>query len=324
LLPGFVGHNVADRKQIEARKSFAQRLGESDKDAFCVELTHDELQTKVDHWLEVKYNHKPHRGLNGKSPFEVMAAWSAPVRRIENERALDILLAPVAGKDGQRAVTKHGIALDHAKFIHPNLVPGTQVLCRHDPSDLGRIYVFSSDGREFICIAECPERVGVNPGDAIRAVRAEQTRRIKEEVDPLRREIGRMKPFDMIDGVLRANEAQHGTLTAFPSRVAAHTTPSLDAAARALPREPKETPLSQQQEQVHERVIERLADHRQPEPENTPETRFARARAIEADLHTNAVVSITDRQWLQTYLSTAEYRAHRRMEDSFKARSEAG
>jgi murein DD-endopeptidase MepM/ murein hydrolase activator NlpD/transposase InsO family protein len=45
LLPGFIGHSVADRKVIEARRAFAQRLGDSsDAKAFCVELTAAELQ----------------------------------------------------------------------------------------------------------------------------------------------------------------------------------------------------------------------------------------------------------------------------------------
>ena len=30
ILPGFVGHNVADRKMIEERKAFAARLKEDD------------------------------------------------------------------------------------------------------------------------------------------------------------------------------------------------------------------------------------------------------------------------------------------------------
>ncbi|MBF0247006.1 MAG: transposase family protein [Alphaproteobacteria bacterium] len=130
LLPGFVGHNVSDRKKIEARKSFAQRLGESDEKAFCVELTHEELQAKVDHWLLAKYEHKGHGGLKGKTPFEMIAAWKGPIRTIENERALDVMLAPIAGKDGFRTVTKFGIALDKAHFIHPALVPGDRVFYR--------------------------------------------------------------------------------------------------------------------------------------------------------------------------------------------------
>lgn len=38
MLPGFVGHSVADRKKIEARKTFAARLGEDRKKLFNVTL----------------------------------------------------------------------------------------------------------------------------------------------------------------------------------------------------------------------------------------------------------------------------------------------
>ena len=129
-MPGFIGHNVADRK-IEARKSFAARLGESDEKAFGVELTQEELQATVDRWLTAKYEYKAHGGLKGKTPFETMAAWTGKVRAIESERMLDVMLAPIAGKDGFRTVTKFGIALDKgARFIHAALVPGERVFCR--------------------------------------------------------------------------------------------------------------------------------------------------------------------------------------------------
>jgi putative transposase len=39
LLPGFVGHSVADRKAIEERKSFSKRLGETEAETFSVSLT---------------------------------------------------------------------------------------------------------------------------------------------------------------------------------------------------------------------------------------------------------------------------------------------
>ena len=234
LLPGFVGHNVTDRKKIEARRSFAQRLGENDKDVFCVDLTHEELQDKVNKWVELKYSHAPHGGLSGKSPFEMIAAWSGPIRRIENERALDILLAPLAGKDGIRTVTKHGIRYDKAHFIHGDLVPGSHVFVRVDPEDMGRIYVYSPDGREFICVAECPERVGVNPGDAIRAAREIQNQRIAAEVDPLNREIRAIKPRDAIDAAIRVAARDAGTLTTFPKQSEVYTSPELEAAADAV------------------------------------------------------------------------------------------
>lgn len=38
-LPGYIGHSVADRKAIEGRKSFAERLGADEKELFEVALT---------------------------------------------------------------------------------------------------------------------------------------------------------------------------------------------------------------------------------------------------------------------------------------------
>ena len=52
LLEGFVGHNVADRKRIEDRKSFADRLGEDTAEAFGVALTGAQLQAYVDRWVD--------------------------------------------------------------------------------------------------------------------------------------------------------------------------------------------------------------------------------------------------------------------------------
>lgn len=213
LLPGFVGHNVADRSKIEARKSFAARLGESDANAFCVELTAEELQAKIDGWLEYKYSHAPHAGLNNETPFARTAASTAPIRRIENLRALDMLLAPVAGKDGIRTVTKFGVRVDGLAYIHPDLVPRTRVFCRHDPADLGRLYVYDDDGRDFLCVAECPEVLGVDPGDAIRVVREAQSARIENEYKPLKADIDRMKPRDLIDNVIAVNKADNDALS---------------------------------------------------------------------------------------------------------------
>lgn len=268
LLPGFVGHNVTDRKKIEARRSFAKRLGESDQDAFCVDLGHEELQSKINRWVEMKYEHSPHGGLNGKTPFEMIAVWTGPIRKIENERALDILLTPLGGKDGIRVVTKFGITLDKAKFIHPDLIPGSRVLVRLDPEDMGRIYVYSTDGHEFICIAECPERLGIDPGTAVRAAREAQAERVANEIAPLQQEIKRIKPRDMIDSVLSVAESKNATLTAFPKATEAYSSEGLDAADAAV-KASQPTPISEisEEDQAYaDRVFEEL--NAEPEPTN--------------------------------------------------------
>ncbi len=324
LLPGFVGHNVTDRKKIEARRGFAKRLGEDDKDVFCVDLTHDELQEKVDRWLELDYSHSAHGGLNGRTPFEVIAAWSGPIRKIENERALDVLLAPLAGKDGIRTVTKHGIRYDKAHFIHGNLVPGSEVFVRVDPEDMGRIYVYSRDGREFICVAECPERLGVDPGAAVRAARELQSQRIAAEVDPLNREIRAIKPRDAIDAAIRVAARDAGTLTAFPKQSETHTSPELEAAAEAAAiDDPKPAPaLTPKQESIRSEVVADLATYRTDKPKTDIELkreRYTRARALEDAIANGDSVDPEDARWLGGYQTTAEYRAMKSMTEDFAA-----
>jgi len=259
LLPGFIGHNVTDRSKIEARRSFAQRLGCSDEKAFCVDLNHEELQGKIDRWLMAKYEHNHHSGIGNATPFEKAASWAGPLRRIEDERAMDILLAPLAGKDGFRVVTKQGIRVDAASFIHPDLVPGERVFCRQDTTDMGRLYVYDDDATTFICIAECPERLGANPGAAIRAVRSAQAQRIVNELEPIRKDIKAMKPRDMIDGVLKVNEAATASITSFPKASEAYTSPALEAAADALQPKPQPQPLSAEDEAAADEKWEAMA-----------------------------------------------------------------
>lgn len=321
LLPEFIGHDVADRNKIEARRTFAQRLGENDKDAFCVELTAGELQDRIDDWLRLKYEHAPHGGLDGKTPFEVAAAWSAPLRRIEDERALDLLVAPLAGKNGIRTVTKFGIQVDKGHYISPDLVPGRTVFCRQDPADMGRIYVFSADGREFITVAVCPERAGVDPGDAIREVRAAQKRRLDEEVKPLKARIKRMKPTDMIDAVLRVAERDSGSVTAFPMAADSYVTEEIAAASEALRSERGEAEvvdLTPHQAKIQERIAAEMeAVDRVPTNGEGKKERFLSALAIKADMDAGKDVLAFERRWVMGYMRTSEFRSMRMLFDDF-------
>ena len=317
LLPGFIGHNVADRQQIEARRAFAQRLGESADKAFCVELTRDELQARIDHWLSARYAHQPHGGLRGQTPFEAVAGWSGPIRRIENERALDLLLAPIVGKDGFRTVTKFGVSVDKAHYIHAALVPGQRVFCRQDPEDMGRIMVYGEDGREFICVAECPERLGVDPGQAARAVRDEKARRMNEGTQQLRRDVRSIKARDLIDGVLRVAERDSAALRAFPQPSAAHTTPELEAAQEALevkagPVTPESRALTANEVRLHAEVVADLHAERRKRmaPSDDPEMdRFRHAVDLQGAVAAGRPVGQDELAWLVGYQNTPEYRS---------------
>ncbi len=112
LRPGFIGHNVAERQAIRARKSFAERLMDRG-DVVEVSTTSRELQAFCDQWTDAVYAHRPHAGLNGKTPWQVASEWTEPVNRITNERALDLLLMEMA----PRMVGKKGIRIDNALYI---------------------------------------------------------------------------------------------------------------------------------------------------------------------------------------------------------------
>nr|WP_281436044.1 DDE-type integrase/transposase/recombinase [Aestuariivirga sp. YIM B02566] len=307
LLPGFIGHNVQDRKQIEARRAFAARLGESDAKTFCVDLDHDELQRAMDAWCTDKFAHSPHKGLDGQTPFLRAQAYNGALRKIENLRALDLLLAPVAGSDGYRTVTKQGIRLDYGYYIAHELMAGAKVYCRQDPEDLGRLYIFESETGAFLAEAICPERSGVNPRQLVAAARAAQQDLIRERTQEIRREARRIKPRDMIDDVLGLAKSKNRNIMPFPKPADTHSSPALDEAASALSAPiamPGQLPIAQATTNVV----------------SLPETakqRFRRAIAIQEAMTKSDAVDADAARWLTSYVQSAEFKAHIAMFEDF-------
>lgn len=234
LLPGFIGHNVADRTAIENRKSFAQRLGQSDTDAFDIQLDGHQLQELVDLWVEKVYLHRPHGGLNGKTPADVNAASEAPISRVD-ERALDLLLHPVAGTDGQRTVTKFGVRINNNHYFCPGVLPTTRVFVRQDPHDMGRAKLFEPDGGKFLGDAICAELAGINPAALAKANRelqavmlADATRGIKRNM----REI--IKGPTLIQRQLEVAMRDAPNVVSLPKPEITHETPQITAAIDAI------------------------------------------------------------------------------------------
>lgn len=307
LLPGFIGHSVADRKVIEARKAFSQRLGESDANAFCVELTAQELQTYCDEWVVNRYNQRPHSGLKGMTPFARAASYAGKIRRLENMRALDLLLAPVAGSDGIRTVTKRGVRVDGSYYLTPSIMPETRVLLRMDPSNMGRAWAFSADGAEFLGEAICPDLAGIDPAAAVAEARAVQKAILDEGTADIRSAMRRIKPRDMVDAVVRRAAKDAGKLVEFPKPVETITTPALDAATTALD-EPTAAVVAVP---VNEPVatVTRLQE--------TKQMRFRRALALEAELAAERVIPNDDALWLGGYRNSSEYQSMRMVYDDF-------
>ncbi len=299
LLPGFIGHSVADRKMIEGRKAFAARLGESADKAFCVDLNAGDLQRMMDGWANDKFAHEAHSGIGGMTPFAKAQSSPGTIRTIANVHALDLLLSPVAG-DGWRVATKQGIRLDYGYYISGALLKGRRVFCRQDPADMGRLYVFESETGAFITEAICPRRAGVDPKAAVAIARAQQAKFIKDETATIRKEAGKIKPRHMIDAVLDLAGRKSASITAFPRGSETHSNEALEQAQIAIeggadaPR--TETPVSAPSN-----------IHRLPE---TAKQRFTRALAIRDALHAGEDVDAEDARWLGAYETTAECKTH--------------
>jgi len=147
-LPGFTGHNVAQRQAIRNRHSFAERFlkrGETLK----AEYMPGKLQEIIDDWCIKIYEQRPHRGIK-TTPALKFANSPKPIRRLEDERALDLLLAPVR----TAVVQKKGIHYLGGIYQSVALADHVRekVQIRVDLADSGCIYVFSEAG-EYICTA---------------------------------------------------------------------------------------------------------------------------------------------------------------------------
>lgn len=235
-LPGFVGHSVADRKAIESRRSFAERLARKKGEHPAQEFryTPEEFQEICDAWCRDVYAEKRHSAL-GMSPADAAERAEGAARFVTDERALDMLLLPLAGNEGIRTVTKKGIRAG-GLYNAPQLggLEGQQVRVRHDEDDAGYIYVFGLDDI-FLCRAEDPLLTGISQREMALARKAHQKAVIGEKVREAKRIVREQKPYDTAQLILEQKgrvAAANRAARAAKAR-SAYTTPALDEAARA-------------------------------------------------------------------------------------------
>lgn len=325
ILPGFIGHSVADRKVIEARRAFSARLGDQDNaKAFCVELTGADLQGYCDAWAENRYQHRKHAGLRDRAdlrihtPYGAAASYAGSIRRIEDVRALDLLLAPVAGKDGVRTVGKQGITIDRSFYHAPQVMPETQVFVRMDPADMGRAYLFALDGGEYLGEALCPEILGIDPAEAVALAKAARKSLIDERTAEVRREAKAIKPRDFADAILGRVPPAASKVVAFPRPSDVHSTPQLTAAADVfVERNALPVVLPPADAALQAEIEADLAGS--PAPANvqplrradTPQIRFRRALDLRARLDRGEAIETADALWLGGYEAGPEFRSFR-------------
>jgi len=242
LLPGYIGHSVADRKAIEARKSFAHRLMKKGE-VIEAKITAADLQRFCDRWI-ASYHDSVH-GTLGKSPNQVVAAWPHSVHRITDERALDVLLSPVVGKDGWRQVGKKGIKTPLGYYNLPEFgnLSGQKVHAL-ETEDIGRLIIYRRneyDVMEFVGIAENPDITGISRTEVAVATRERQKETIAR-VNELKKELKKeLKGEDVAATIMGRRERQQAererNVIHMPRPTLEYTTPGLLAAgdaARAL------------------------------------------------------------------------------------------
>ena len=229
LLPGFVGHNVTERKAIESRRAFSEQLTKKNAEILDVRMGSEEFNQFMTMWLS-GYHGRAHGGQDGMTPDQAYAASAVSLRRLDDERVLDVLLAEAPGDGGYRTVQKKGLRLDGAWFIAPELgtCVGERVRVKLDETDLGWIYVFTADGG-FLCRAACPERTGIDRREYAARARVLQKERISREKAALKA-ASRVDVGEVLDGILRDRASEAGKLVALPKPATQATTPGIQAA----------------------------------------------------------------------------------------------
>lgn len=309
LLEGYIGHDVAEREKISGRLTFANRLMErkekgAERVGINVELSAAEFQKIMDQWVEFHYHHKKHRTLKC-TPFEKFNQHRQSIKRIGDERALDILLAPVSG-NGIRTVSKEGISIDSRKFIHAELGPyiGEQVLCRSNNEDVGKIYVFHRLHGHFICEAIDPELVdsGIAQKHAMEARKA-QKRELAAQRKAVRQSVKNADLSDLAQKFLDHQESKNGSMTSFPKPSELATTDSIKSAQAALAAQDKPNEYSPEQKASFAERRKKIEDLKAIEKEWSMPTftsEFQRAKWL-TETDVNSSISPIDKAWLHDY-----------------------
>ncbi|MDH4317190.1 MAG: Mu transposase C-terminal domain-containing protein, partial [Desulfobulbaceae bacterium] len=262
LLPGFIGHNVADRKAIEARRSFADRLMKRG-DTVELTMTAEELQTLCNRWTEAMYHHNQHHGLNNQTPAQVARNYRGTERRISDERALDILLAEAPRGDGKRTVSKDGIKVENITYLSEQFdsLAGEQVRVKLDATDLGTIYLFDEDWN-FLCIAHDPLRKGLNRAEEAAKLKNRQNKLMREGRKELTKLVRQQALDDIHNEILEHRERQIANIIELPKASEPYHTPALEEAGKAA----RAIIADQREERAMDELTADIIIEAEPEP----------------------------------------------------------
>ena len=159
-LPGWIGANITERP-----------------DQVLPSITPQGLQERLDFWAEERYYQRPHSTLR-QTPQEKWDSCQHPIKRIDSDRVLDLLLAPLPSNHGVRTIAQKGVSIDGHWYSPADSThdfwsrQSEQVNVKYDAAgDAGFVLIYDRYGK-FICEADCPELTGVS--------RIERVQKMKE------------------------------------------------------------------------------------------------------------------------------------------------
>lgn len=310
--PCYLGHDVATRKKIESRKSFAERLMKrgGEPEELSMAMTPEALQKFCDNWTDKIYMHRPHDGLSGKTPYEKLAECKDTVRRIPDDYlpALDMLLLPVVG---ERRINKESIRMGGREYIAPELgnadIMGRMAEIRMDRQDTSAVYVYM-DGL-FICRAECVDNMSAERRQELAVAGRIAARSVKKQAAAIRRLAKKhginAAAQDIMDYHLaRAEEIE----AASPQPVREseeHVTFELEEARRAVSGEKNMQTLTPEEAEAAQRQAVELTRPVFTVPGSTQE-RYALFQELNARAEAGKTLSSEEETWLSMYRLSAE------------------
>lgn len=318
LLDGYIGHSVADRKGIESRKGFAERILKDNSFTVEMRLTPEQLQAQLNTFCD-RLDAQPRSYLQDRTPLQLAAGH--PAKTI-NERALDVLLAPGADS-GLRTIGKKGIKIGGGFYNHAGLggMEGTQVQVKVDDANLGRCWVFDLDGT-YICEALDYQRLGINSAEVASERRAHQAKFIREKKQQLR---DAKKSFDTRAAVASINRARtEDAVAAAPNVVSIqrapsatvmeHTSTTIDSIKAAGQPVVDQAQVDAAQAALAARMAKPAQVRALAE---TPQTRYARWLKLQERVQRSEALSADERNWFEGYARGNEWTGQKKYFEMF-------
>lgn len=316
LCPCYVGHNVVTRQEIRERETFAKRLMDrKDPQELSMAISPKALQEYCDDWCKSVYAHRAHSGLKGKTPWQMRQEYTGEIARIEDVRALDVLLTPLATDGGWRTVGKKGIRAGSGYYDSAALGPyvGQRVQVRVNRADAEHAYIFDERGK-YIC-----EAVLMHGLDAAKrrevalAKRRTQKSAVSAAAKEMREAARKVDAPNAAQRIMAMHKARAAEIEAAAGPAAhtetTHTTPMLDSAARAARLRAGVPPRAHEAEVAAARALAVAQQSVQEEHwmPTSPKAQYKLCRRLQAAMERGDEVPLEQAEWARIFAGSNTY-----------------